>query len=388
MKNKLKFLWSIVIFMIALSCGKNTTSSTDDRPYQPWVFRSVIDGQPRMITFALNNDLWASYHTDSCSLYQVWKGHVHFQGAVYDNAHGPQPITIGNAWLKNPYGQPWNVSRDGKQELKEARYRGHVFKNGHAFMMYDLICNDGTILHVTEQPEFIKREDGQPAFERIFTIKDGSKGYEISLAQQVTSVSLQQNISTNGKWNIEKEASAQVNGKQVLTLDGRLILNPEGETFFRTFFVNEPTIVNPNTLEGDEKTMSLGEKLIGKNDCKTCHNAKVQTIGPSFKQIAERYPLDDETVVTLSNKIIKGGAGIWGTQVMSAHPELPVPDAHQMITYILRLDTLDEAQSEKGGPVITLVTQKKEMNDLLPGLFIEVYTHQAGFEKIPSYSGQ
>src|SRR5258706_3333755 len=114
MKNKFKLLYSIVIFAIALGCGKNTTSSTNDRPYQPWVFRSVLDDQPRIITLALNDHLWAAYHTDSCSLYKVWKGQVHLQGAVYDNAHGPQPISIGDAWLKNPYGRPWNVAKDGQ----------------------------------------------------------------------------------------------------------------------------------------------------------------------------------------------------------------------------------------------------------------------------------
>ncbi|MBK9983241.1 MAG: hypothetical protein IPP15_12680 [Saprospiraceae bacterium] len=69
------------------------------------------------------------------------------------------------------------------------------------------------------------------------------------------------------------------------------------------------------------KAHIAGERLIDKNDCKTCHNKNVRTIGPSFRQIAQRYPLDDETVATLTNKVIKGGAGIWGSLVvMSAHP--------------------------------------------------------------------
>ncbi|MBK9983243.1 MAG: hypothetical protein IPP15_12690 [Saprospiraceae bacterium] len=84
--------------------------------------------------------MWAAYHTDSCSLYQVWKGHVKLQGAVYDNAHGPQPISIGNAWLKNPYGQPWKVTKGGQPVLKEVQYGGHAIKNGYACMMYLLKC--------------------------------------------------------------------------------------------------------------------------------------------------------------------------------------------------------------------------------------------------------
>jgi cytochrome c551/c552 len=47
--------------------------------------------------------------------------------------------------------------------------------------------------------------------------------------------------------------------------------------------------------------------------------SQVKTIGPAYKQIAERYPLDDETVATLSNKVIKV-VQVLGNPVMSAHP--------------------------------------------------------------------
>jgi hypothetical protein len=97
-------------------------------------------------------------------------------------------------------------------------------------MKFQLICNDGTILHVSEQPEFLRRDDGQVGFERIFKVGQEAKGYEISIAQQVTSIALKQNVSTNGTWNIDKEEKSTFNGKQLLTLDGRLILNQEGET--------------------------------------------------------------------------------------------------------------------------------------------------------------
>jgi len=384
MEKQLKSIGLMIILLMVIGCDKNKLDSSSERPYQPWVFRSVLDLQPRIITFALHDNLWAAYHTDSCSLYQVWKGHVHLQGAVYDNAHGPQPISIGDAWLKNPYTQPWNVKKEGQDMLKEVRYGGHVINEGHAYMKFQLICNDGTILHVTEQPEYMKRDDGQVGFERIFKVGPEAKGYEISIAQQVTSVALKQNVSTNGTWNIDKEEKSNQDGKQLLTLDGRLILNQEGETFFNTNFIDKPTIDNPNSLEGNQEQLPLGERLIAKNDCKTCHNPKVKTIGPAYKQIAERYPLDDETVSTLANKVIKGGAGIWGTQVMSAHPELPLTDARQMVSFILSLDTTDAGQTGSGGPSVALVTEYKELKDVLPGLLVEGYTDQTGFEKIPT----
>ena len=54
-----------------------------ERGHSPWVFRSVLDRRPRMITFALSKTLWAAYDTQNASLYKVWRDGVEFDGAVY-----------------------------------------------------------------------------------------------------------------------------------------------------------------------------------------------------------------------------------------------------------------------------------------------------------------
>ncbi len=391
MRNYYRTLLSILTasaIILVISCNKNKTSADKgpERPYQPWVFRSVLDQQPRMITLALHDDLWVAYHTDSCSLYKVWKGHVHLQGAVYDNAHGPQPISIGDSWIENPYKQPWKVSKDGKNVFSSITYKGHVLKEGHAYLMYEIVCDDGTMFTVHEQPEVLENPDGQMGFERKFNIQNAPSGYEVSIAQKVSSIALNRNIETNGKWEVDNETKSEFEKKQLLTLDGYLTLKNDGETFFKTYFINSPSIDNPTKLETDDVGMSLGERLIAKNDCKTCHNAKVQTIGPAYIHIAEKYPLNNETVTLLTNKIIKGGGGIWGTQVMSAHAELPVPDANEMVRYILSLDTLDAGQKEgKGETPLALVSQIIEGKDMLPGLLVEGYTNQMNLEKLPTY---
>ena len=49
--------------------------------------------------------------------------------------------------------------------------------------------------------------------------------------------------------------------------------------------------------EGEEVVeVSLGERLINKSDCKACHNATKKTIGPSYVEIANRYPSSPENV--------------------------------------------------------------------------------------------
>ena len=82
----------------------------------------------------------------------------------------------------------------------------------------------------------------------------------------------------------------------------------------------------------------ITNSLILKSDCKACHSVDKKSIGPSFLQIASKYENTPNVLNTLADKIIKGGGGIWSSQhAMSAHPDLSVGDAKEMVRYILGL---------------------------------------------------
>ncbi|WP_454803322.1 c-type cytochrome [Mucilaginibacter phyllosphaerae] len=76
-----------------------------------------------------------------------------------------------------------------------------------------------------------------------------------------------------------------------------------------------------------------GEALMASNDCNTCHNAQSKVIGPALVDIAKKYKESD--IDMLAEKVIKGGSGNWGTVSMTAHPDLPLADAKEMVKYIL-----------------------------------------------------
>lgn len=80
-----------------------------------------------------------------------------------------------------------------------------------------------------------------------------------------------------------------------------------------------------------------GEKLIAKSDCVGCHKLDKKLIGPSYLDIAKKYASNEKNVNYLSGKIIKGGAGVWGTIPMAAHASLKKNDAKSMAIYILSL---------------------------------------------------
>ena len=81
-------------------------------------------------------------------------------------------------------------------------------------------------------------------------------------------------------------------------------------------------------------------------DCKSCHKENSASIGPSFVRVAEKYAQDKKASAYLAQKIVKGGGGVWGDVVMSAHPDIPQKDLNQIVQYILSLKP-KKAQSSK-----------------------------------------
>ncbi|MFI5124487.1 MAG: PQQ-dependent sugar dehydrogenase [Chitinophagales bacterium] len=72
-------------------------------------------------------------------------------------------------------------------------------------------------------------------------------------------------------------------------------------------------------------------------DCKSCHKENSTSIGPSFQKVSEKYAKDGKATEYLSQKIIKGGSGVWGDVAMSAHPDIARKDLKEIVQYILSL---------------------------------------------------
>lgn len=86
-----------------------------------------------------------------------------------------------------------------------------------------------------------------------------------------------------------------------------------------------------------KKVAEKGEVLVAYSDCYICHKEDEKSVGPTFKNIAERYPVNKVYVEMLAQKVIRGGSGSWGYPVMDSHPKLSLKDAKVMVTYILSL---------------------------------------------------
>ena len=94
----------------------------------------------------------------------------------------------------------------------------------------------------------------------------------------------------------------------------------------------EPEVAEPAVVADP---IAEGKSLVEGADCLGCHKMDEKMIGPSYKEVSEKYENTPENVEMLAEKIIKGSSGIWGDVPMPAHHGMSTENAKYMAQYIL-----------------------------------------------------
>ncbi|MBA2561326.1 MAG: c-type cytochrome [Chitinophagaceae bacterium] len=97
------------------------------------------------------------------------------------------------------------------------------------------------------------------------------------------------------------------------------------------------TVATAPAEPAPDPEIAKGLDLVAKSDCFTCHKLTEKAIGPAYADIAAKYMGNQIAIDSLPGKIIKGGAGIWGTVPMTPHPTVSPEDAKAMVTYVMSI---------------------------------------------------
>lgn len=130
-----------------------------DHPRDPFVFRCVLDQRPRMITAALDADMWVAWDAQTCALYKAWKGDVRFDGPVYTAVHGPQPTTHGTDYTTAVEGNAWSAWRNGQPVACTASYAGYRVALNVVTLEWRVHVAGGATVDVDETPEFVRPKE-------------------------------------------------------------------------------------------------------------------------------------------------------------------------------------------------------------------------------------
>src|SRR5579863_2676918 len=99
--------------------------------------------------------------------------------------------------------------------------------------------------------------------------------------------------------------------------------------------------VKPASPASPARTPALD--IMAANNCFNCHQFNAQALGPSFFEIAKRYPPTVANTDTLISRIRNGSSGIWGrTEKMPSHPELSAAAIRSTVRWIFQNAARDD----------------------------------------------
>lgn len=80
-----------------------------------------------------------------------------------------------------------------------------------------------------------------------------------------------------------------------------------------------------------------GETLAKSSGCLACHTVDRKLVGPSYKEIADRYRKDQGAETSLAQKVKAGGKGVWGDIPMPPNAHVKDADIKTMVQWILSI---------------------------------------------------
>jgi cytochrome c len=77
------------------------------------------------------------------------------------------------------------------------------------------------------------------------------------------------------------------------------------------------------------------EALAKKHNCLACHQVDKKVVGPSYKDIANKYRGQADAQAKLAEKVKKGGVGVWGQVPMPPNAAVPDGDVQKLVSWVL-----------------------------------------------------
>ncbi|WP_158965742.1 family 16 glycoside hydrolase [Paraglaciecola sp. L3A3] len=352
--------WSLIVFssVAGLACNPQQTSSSSEFTEPSLLaMRSTLDGETRIISLKLGNDITAAYDTKSSKLFKLWQGETNLTGAVFDQKHGPQPKTSGQTFVENGQAE-WSAGSG------TVSYHGHQINDQDVSLLYQA---KGTLngkawqADISETPS-ASNQNGQLVFVRHFRISGLPDKLNLQLQH------LYQPIDTKLAGPIKYD---KVN--QTLSLQN-------GESHFTATY--SPLEKSKQAEQNSAEKIHPGLALIQNSDCAACHNAEVKTVGPAYSAIAQRYATISGAKDSLSEKIIQGGSGNWGDVPMTPHAQLTMSDANVMLDYIFTLVPTQSSSADDNDILLGVANTAIHLTNQTPEFSTELrgaYLYQTGF---------
>ena len=85
-----------------------------------------------------------------------------------------------------------------------------------------------------------------------------------------------------------------------------------------------------------QAAMASADLAKAKN-CMACHAVGNKVVGPAFKDVAAKYSGQGDAEDKLTQKVLKGGSGVWGPVPMPANAQVSESEARTLVKWVLSL---------------------------------------------------
>lgn len=82
---------------------------------------------------------------------------------------------------------------------------------------------------------------------------------------------------------------------------------------------------------------SANADLAKAKNCMACHSVEKKIVGPAFKDVAKKYAGQKGAEDMLTQKVLKGGSGVWGAIPMPANAQVSEAEARTLVKWVLTL---------------------------------------------------
>lgn len=254
-----------------------------------------------MISLRFDDHYYLSYDLQLGMLRRFWKGGIFWNGANYNSIKTIQPSSWGHYFIENDSKQsPWELEENGQRIIPTVHYEGYRNINGAISFKYTL-----------ESPQQTISLEESPQLEVV--------NEQLRLVRQID-------------WTSNTSST-------------RLFYSGEDLTMKNSRLVTAVAPVEMPEKPSINTSGNVGKFWIEKSGCPTCHYEDEKMIGPSYQEIANRYPRGDSTIEMLIRHVREGTKGNWGEVPMIPHPNLSRTDIAPMVKYIMSLKKTESGTS-------------------------------------------
>jgi cytochrome c len=93
------------------------------------------------------------------------------------------------------------------------------------------------------------------------------------------------------------------------------------------------TVLNTASVVASSDLSDLAKE----KDCFSCHSVEKKIIGPAYKDVASKYSGQTGIEDTLTQKVLRGGSGVWGAMSMPPNIQVTEVEARKLVKWVLQL---------------------------------------------------